>query len=176
MPRRSLLSALPLLKAGFVAAARQSVGVVVITSLVILLASHGLNFQETPTVDDNPEAFWRSISPFLVWAYLLIGTGVALSSGRSVDITAVRIRSACHLVRFVTPQRALKTLIVQLSLSAIVFAVIALRTPEFVIEFGQLLGCEAAAAIIWAGTMSIGVACFGANACAALKAFAEFHT
>lgn len=101
---------------------------------------------------------------------------LALSSGRSVDITAIRIRSASRFVRFATPQSALKTLVVQLSLSAIVLALVAVRTPEFVIEFGRFFGCEAATAIVWAGAMSIGVACFGANAYAALKALAEFRT
>jgi hypothetical protein len=104
------LSVLPLLKAGFVAATRQLAGVAIITSSVILLASHGLIFQGASVVDGNPEGLWRSISPFLVWAYLLIGTGVALSSGRSIDITATRIRSASRLVRFATPQRTLKPL------------------------------------------------------------------
>lgn len=161
---------LALLQAGFVAATRQLAAVMIVTLSVLLLASYGLIFQKTWSMNSEADASWISVLPPLIWAYLLIAAGLALSTGRWIDITATRIRRASHFVPFTTPQRALKILVAQLSLSALLFALIAWRTPEFVIEVGQRLGSEPAAVIVWAGAMSIGLACFGATAHAALKA------
>jgi len=80
------------------------------------------------------------------------------------------MRRAAYFVRFVSARHALEALALQLSLSAIMFAAMALRTPQFIIQIDQYFGSEFVAAIGWAGAMSTGVACFGASAHAVLKA------
>jgi hypothetical protein len=171
-PLKALPSMLTFLQAGFVAAARQLAAVTIITLSVLLLASYELIFQRVPSMDSEADAFWISVLPLLIWTYLLIAAGFALSTGRWIDVTATHIRRASHLVRFTTPERALKILSTQLSLSALLFSLIAWRTPEFVIAVGQHLGSESGAVIGWAGAMSICLACFGATAHAALRALA----
>jgi hypothetical protein len=62
-------------------------------------------------------------------------------------------------------------LILQLGLPAVAFAALAFRTlPELIIEIARKFGCRSAAVAVWGATMSTGLACFGANATAALKA------
>jgi hypothetical protein len=99
-----------------------------------------------------------------------IRCGIFLTSDRSIGLTAKRIRHASRLMRFVPPGHTLRTLVAQFGIAAVVFAVFALRTPpESLIEGSRYFGCAGAASIAWAGIMSIGVACFGASAHAALK-------
>ena len=59
----------------------------------------------------------------------------------------------------------------QFGLAAILLAILALREPPNTITVVvEYFGVGWAASIIWAGVMSVGVACFGASAHAALKA------
>ena len=69
------------------------------------------------------------------------------------------------------PTDALMTLVVQLVICAIIFAMFALElAPEMLIKGATHYGYAPAASIIWGATLSLGVACFGASAHAALKA------
>jgi hypothetical protein len=114
---------------------------------------------------------FASISPLLTWIYLLTALGVALTSNRFVDFTTARIRGASRLMRPTEPDHATKTLLVQLWLAAIGFAVLALRSPpDSFVEAGRYYGFTCAASIAWPGIMSIGAASFGASAQAAKKA------
>ena len=62
-------------------------------------------------------------------------------------------------------------LLILLWLGAAGFAVVALQTPQqFLVDLGHHFGWGDAFIIIWPGTMSIGTACFGANAHATMKA------
>jgi hypothetical protein len=163
-----------LLHAGLVVAGRHFGAVVIVTLSISLLASHGLTVEEAFATGGNNEAIWISASPFLIRAYLLIATGLALSTGRSIFYTALYFRHVSRLIRIVSPQLELKTLAVQLGLSAIMLAVLAVRAPEFIVEVGRQFGLAAATSTIgWAGAMSIGVACMGASAHAALKALGD---
>jgi hypothetical protein len=68
------------------------------------------------------------------------------------------------------------TLVLQLGISAIAFAVFALRTPpKTLIEAATYFECVSAVSIIWPATMSVGVACFGASTHAALKALKAYR-
>jgi hypothetical protein len=59
----------------------------------------------------------------------------------------------------------------QFGLGAILLAILALREPPNTITVVvEYFGVGSADSIIWAGAMSVGVACFGASAHAALKA------
>jgi hypothetical protein len=161
---------LRLLQAGLVVAGRQLVAVLVITLLASLLTSHNFAVQEASSMSSGTESSRIFLSQLLIWAYLLFAVGFALTGDRSIDLTAKRIRHASRLMRFVPPGHASRTLVAQFGIAAVVFAVFALRTPpDSLIEGSRYFGCAGVASIAWAGIMSIGVACFGASAHAALK-------
>ena len=160
---------LSLMHAGLVAAVRQLGAAISITLSAYFLSSHVFVVQKAPATGSGAEAVANYVS-LLTWAYLLVALGLALSSCRSVNLTAACMRRAANFVRFVSARHALEALVLQLSLSAIMFAAMALRTPQFIIQIDQYFGSEFVAAIGWAGAMSTGVACFGASAHAALKA------
>jgi hypothetical protein len=77
-------------------------------------------------------------------------------------------------MRRLGPEHVLKNLVVLFNFSAIMFAVLGLLTPpEALTSVSGYFGRAYAASIIWPDAMSIGVACFGANAHAALKALSN---
>jgi hypothetical protein len=149
---------LQLLHAGIVAVGRQLTAVIVI-SLILFLA--------TPV----NETFWLSATPFLTWGYLLMATGFALTSDQSIDLTVIRIYRGSYLMQLVAPKHALKALVAQFGVAAVLFAILGLRPPpQSIIVVVQYLGCGSAASVIWPAVMSIGVACFGASAHATVRA------
>lgn len=159
-----------LVLAGLVAACTQFVAATVATLMVFSAARHGLI---APTlVCPDTEQLPVSVPSLLTWIFLLTAIGIALTSGRFVDFTTAHIRRASRLMWPAEPDRATKTLLGQLWLAAMGFAILALRPPPHVwIEAGGYLGPGCTASIVWPGVMSIGLACFGANAHAARKAF-----
>jgi hypothetical protein len=161
-----------LFQAGLVAACAQLVAVALATLLIFLAARHDLITPTLAEICPNVEASPSSILPLLPWIYLLTAIGIVLTSGRFVDFTAAHIRRASRLMRPAEPEHATKALLVQLWLTAVGFAILVLRPPPHVwIEVGRYFGASCAASIVWSGMMSIGLACFGANAHAARKAF-----
>jgi hypothetical protein len=146
------------LHAGIIAARRQLVALVALTLILLLITQ----------ITEN---FWPSTTPLLPWGCLLVAFGFALTSGRSVELTARRIRRGSHLVQVVGPRHVLMALTAQFGLAAILLAILALREPPHpIIVVAEYFGVGSAASIIWAGATSVGVACFGASAHAALKA------
>ena len=103
---------LRLLRAGLVASGYQLGSVVIVTLLALFSVSHDINLQSMPTTPDS-ESFWISISPFLIWAYLLTAAGWALTGGQFIDLTVNRIRKA-----FYPGEEDLKALAVQLAIPA----------------------------------------------------------
>jgi hypothetical protein len=88
---------------------------------------------------------------------------------RQVDLTARRLKDGFRRLSPRDPYRAASSLLVQLSLTSIGLAVLAIRPPPgFVLSLGSTLGSAGYGALAWPATMSIGVAAFGANAHAAL--------
>ncbi|CAN7679902.1 hypothetical protein LJR231_005470 [Phyllobacterium sp. LjRoot231] len=161
-----------LFQAGLVAACAQLVAAALATLMVFLAARSGLIAPTFAEICPNFEASPSSVSPLLTWIYLLTAIGIALTSGRFVDFTAAHIRRASRLMRPVEPEHATKALLVQLGLTTIGFAILTLRRPPHVwIDVGHYFGAACAASIAWSAMMSIGLACFGANAHAARKAF-----
>ena len=147
-----------LLHAGIVAARRQLAALVVFT-LVLSLAAQ---------ITENS---WASTTPLLPWGCLLVAFGFALTSSRSIEVTARRIRRGSDLLQVVGTKHVLMALTAQFGLAAILLAILALREPPNTITVVvEYFGVGAAASIIWAGVMSVGVACFGASAHAALTA------
>ena len=147
-----------LLHAGIVAARRQLATLVVLTLVLLLTAQF-------------TENSWLSTTPLLPWGCLLVALGFALTSGRSIEVTARRIRRGSDLFQVVGPKHVLMALTAQFGLAAILLAILALREPPNTITVVvEYFGVGWAASIIWAGVMSVGVACFGASAHAILTA------
>lgn len=166
---------LKLLQAGLVAAGRQLAAVVIVTLLTSRLASHDLIIRDASTISCGTETIGISTS-ILISMYLLVAAGLALTKDKSVELTAAWIVHGCSLMRLAKPKDALTTLVFQLGISAIAFAIFALRTPpEPLIDAATYFGCASAASIIWAATMSVGVASFGASTHAALKALKTYR-
>ncbi|MGA8885795.1 MAG: hypothetical protein WB489_03915 [Pseudolabrys sp.] len=147
-----------LLHAGIIAARRQLAALGVFT-LGLLLTAQFI------------ENAWPSITPLLSWGCLLVAFGFALTSGRSIEVTARRIRRGSDLSQVGGPKHVLMALTAQFGLAAILLAILALREPPHIITIvAEYFGVGSAASIIWAGVMSVVVACFGAISHAALKA------
>ena len=162
---------LRLFQAGLVAACIQFIAVGLATLFAFLSVRNELIVSALSCGGSDFDSPLTSIFPLLIWVYLLTALGVALTSGRSVDFTAARIRRSSRLMRPTEPDYGAKTLLVLLWLAAIGFAILALRPPpDSFIEAGRYFGFTCAAWIAWSGMMSIGAASFGANAQAARKA------
>jgi hypothetical protein len=93
-----------LLHAGIVAGRRQLAALVVFT-LVLLL---------TAQITENS---WPSTTPLLPWGCLLVAFGFALTSGRSIEVTARRIRRGSDLFQVVGPKHVLMALTAQFGLA-----------------------------------------------------------
>jgi len=165
------ISTLRLIQAGLIAACLQAIAVAVITGSVLLYLRAGFS-RSSPLIYANqfsPQL--TSALPFLTWAYLLTALGIILTGTRFVDATAFYLRIASRRMPSFAPGGAAKTLLVQLWIAAVGFAVLALRPPPgALVELAATLGCPVVAAIAWPGMMSIGAADFGANAHAAAAA------
>jgi hypothetical protein len=161
---------LRLLHAGLVAAGLQLGAVVTVTLLVMLPALDGSTFNSPPSALRTPESVWNHVCPFLVWSYLIIATGIALTGGRFVVYTAEHIRTAverAHLDR----EQALMRPLVGLVIPAIIVGSFALEPPPaFLVEATGYFGCAATASCLWAAVMSVAVACLGAMAHAVKRA------
>jgi hypothetical protein len=126
---------LRLLQAGLVAAGRQLVAVLVIILLASLLTSHNFAVQDASAMSSGTEGSLISLSQLLIWAYLLLAVGFALTSGRWIGLTAKRIHHASRLMRFVPSGHASRSLVALFGIGAVVFAIFALRAPpELLIE------------------------------------------
>ena len=164
-----------LLQAGLVAAGRQLVAVVIITLLASRLASVDLLVRGASTISRGTQNI-GILASLLLWMYLLVATGLALTKSQSVELTAAWIGHACSRMRLAKPEDALMMLVLQLGISAIAFAIFALRTPpEMLIDAATYLGFGSPVSIIWAATMSVGIAFFGASTHAALKALKVYR-
>ena len=158
-------------RAGIVAARRQLIAVVIVSVAVFLLPSHNLTGRDALWIESDVEAFRISVSQLLKWTYLLIAVGLASTTDRPIDLTAERVRRAFKIIRLSAPAHTLKALAFQLGLATIMLAGFTLSTPpELLVALGRNFGCACIASIGWAGTMSIGVAFFGASTHAILRA------
>ena len=118
------------------------------------------------------ESELQSAARLLMWIYLFLAVGIALTRSRFIDETAGRFREAARRFYPPEPDLACKALFVQLSAASGGLAVLALRPPPgFLIAAANTSGWGPAAMLIWPGVMSVGFAAFGANAHAAGRAF-----
>jgi hypothetical protein len=158
---------LRLFQAGAVAAFIQCVLILLTTPLVLIYGRYVINIQLLP----DAESTNASVVPFLKLIYILTSIGAALTTHRFVDITAQNIRRASRIMRPSEPAEAAHRLLVMCWFAAFGCAGLALYSPPQVLSAAaDYLGSADAAAIMWPGIMSVGVAAFGANAQAAAKA------
>lgn len=156
---------LRLLHAGLVASGCQLSSVVIVTLLALFFTSHDIMLQSRLATTDS-DSFWISISPFLIWAYLLTAAGWGLTGGRFIKRSVDGFRSTSY-----PREEALMALVVQLVIPAIFLATLALESPpDFLVEAAGYFGHAAIASVVWGAAISIAVAFCGATAHAALKA------
>jgi len=163
---------LRLFQAGFVAACFQLVAVALVTPVVLALMRQGLIVSLSTSLGwDTTAPSMETQSSIITWTYLIVSLGVALTDNRFLDSTAMHIRRISHLKYFSRPNLVMAFLLILLCLGATGFTMLALQTPpKFLVDLGYYFGWGGIVSIIWPGTMSIGVVCFGANAHAALRA------
>src|SRR5262245_11912533 len=140
---------LPLLRAGILASCQQLVVVLVLTLALFLTEPN-----------DGDLSLSSARLSFFTWSYVLVAAGLALTSTRSVNLTADRMYRA-SVNRQSTSKSALMIVAAQFSLAAILCAILALRhPPQAVAAIAELCGTGPAAPIVWAAFMSIAVAGF----------------
>ena len=165
------MTILRLFHAGLVAAAAQliAVGLVTIMTFRFVLDRYPDFFE--PDFCSDADCQSVAVLQYLSWGYLLTACGVALTGHRAIDATASRIRHASRNMRPGEPDRATRILLSLLSVSTAASAVCALSpAPVILTLIGRHFACVCVASIIWSGTMSVGVASFGTNARAAIRA------
>ena len=156
------------LRAGFTAALLQLAAVTALTAVVFPL--RGLCV-EISTPGSGPDISRISTPRLLVFAYLAIAAGVAMTNNRSIGLTTKHIRRASRKMAPMMPGRASQFLLAQSGFAAVLFAVVALRPPpDILVDAARTLGCDGAAQLVWAGVMSTAAACFGATTQAAFRA------
>ncbi|WP_141237217.1 hypothetical protein [Sphingopyxis sp. GW247-27LB] len=161
--RRSLLW---LLQAGTVAARRQLLAVLIVTSLFGLLSKSGL---AGPLL--TPGSSGRlEVSPALTWSYLLLAVNSAILPKHLIASTAAQIRLITRRLSPMNPNKEAIELSSMLWLAAISDGVLTVTPPPaLLLTVSGYFRCSTAGAIGWVALMSIGVAFFGANGLAARK-------
>lgn len=153
-------------QAGLVAARRQLLSVLIMTSLLGLLAKFGL---ATPLLVSSGAGRFE-VSPALTWSYLLLAANSAILPNSLIESTAARIRLTARRLSPRNPYLAVEELCSMLWLSAIADGVLVVATPPtIVLIISGYFQCIAVGAIGWAALMSVGAAFFGANGLAARK-------
>ncbi|UDL90677.1 hypothetical protein LGH82_04920 [Mesorhizobium sp. PAMC28654] len=159
-----------LFQAGFFAACIQCMAAGLATVVILLTVRHVPIILVSPNVGADTPSEFEALLPILRGSYLAIALVIALTNNPVVYFTAERIRFASHLMRPSDPDYATKSLLTQLTLASIGFAILALRPPPTALLDAVSGGCAWAASVTWSGFMSIAVAGFGANAQAAKRA------
>lgn len=162
---------LSLFRAGLVAACVQCMATGIVTIAAFSAVRYGGPIPGTPDLETNTISKLDALLPLLRWCYFLIALGVALTSHRFVDLTAARIRVASRLMHQAEPDHATKSLLTQLTLASIGFAMLGLRpAPDLWVTIAGHFGCGWLGSAAWSSLMSVGAASLGANAFAARRA------
>ena len=89
---------------------------------------------------------------------LLVAVGLALTGGRSINLTASRIRSRTRRMRLAAVEECFVGARRPIRLAAVLLTISGLRTPPGAMAVAaQYCGYASAAPIVWAATMSAGV-------------------
>jgi hypothetical protein len=161
---------LRLFQAGIFAACIQCMAAGLVTFVMLLSVRHVPIVLVPPDAGAGTESEFDALLPILRGIYLAMALVIALTNNPVVYFTAERIRFASYLMRPSDPDYATRSLLTQLTLASIGFAVLALRPPPASLLDAVSGGCAWAASVTWSGVMSIAVAGFGANAPAARRA------
>jgi|SRR5689334_8078710 len=145
---------LQLLHAGIVASRRQFMVVLALTAVFFVVELSGAN---------------RPLSRlFLTWSYVLVAVGMALTSGKAIDLTVAQLR---RTNRRLTSKPTLRLAAAHCGLAAVLLSILVLQSPPAtILTIAELCGLGSVASIVWPGLMSLGVAGFGAMAYASVKA------
>lgn len=155
--------------AAIVGMARQVVAVLTIMLLFRFFETFSASSTDEFLASRNALQSWHLAFPYLSASFILLAYGIALTSGRSVNLAAGRIALAVGKIRMKRSKQLLMGLSVQFGLGSIVTAVLALRTP---CEITSTIRCFSNPIydVVWAGVLSVVVAGCGANAHASVKA------
>ena len=108
---------LQFLHAGIIAACRQVVALLVCTLILLLVAS-------------ITESFWLVTGPHVIWGYLLVAGGFALTTGKSIDQTAECIRHVSNRMETASRNSVAMVLVSQVGFAAFLLAVLARCEPR----------------------------------------------
>ena len=149
-----------LFRAGIIAICRQVAAVLVLTSLLLLTAPRDGSFSSS-----------NARLSLLTWSYVLVAVGLALTTSRSISVTAARLNRASYVMRRGASKPILMTIVAQFGLAAVLCMVLALWRPALaVLVIAEFFGDDSVASVIWPALMSAEVAGFGATAYAGIKA------
>lgn len=158
---------LQLFSAGIFACGVQSIAV---TITILFFLQSGLLEPRSIVIGSETAAPITKVTVLLTGVYLLTALGLALSRNRFVTATALRLRHSSRRLYSVNPGYARKVLLVQLTIAALGFGVLALRPPPLpLVQFADANGCADVVPLVWPAIMSIAAAAFGANAHAAAE-------
>ena len=111
------------LHAGIIAGRRQLAALVALT-LVLLLVTPQDYITQNSSAPNKAEIVPMPAAPLFTWAALLVALGFALTSSRSIGVTASRIQRASRFQKTTgSAQYILMALVAQFGLAAILFAV-----------------------------------------------------
>jgi hypothetical protein len=116
------------LHAGIIAGRRQLAALVALT-LVLLLVTLQDYITQNSSAPNKAEILPVPAAPLFTWAALLVALGFALTSSRSIGVTASRVQRASRFLGTGSAQYTLMALVAQFGLAAILFAVFALQAP-----------------------------------------------
>ena len=167
---RYRLTVFHVFQAGLVSAGIQFIASIFITFVVLVLTRVNLIGSPAPQLDLATDNSVAQVTSFLTWAYFVTAIGTIFTNNRFVRMSAAYLQATSLLVKSSEPDHVIKSLVAPLWFSSIGFAVLALRPPEFVLEFDRYLGFVDVFPLEWSLAMTIGLAYFGANTRAALRA------
>jgi hypothetical protein len=166
-----LKAVLRLFQAGFVAACLQLIAAALMTLIVFAVIRNGLIAPLLASPGSSAAGTsLETQSSILTGTYLILSLGAALTENRFTDFTAMNIRQLSHSKKSPNPNLAMVFLLILFWLCAAVFVAVALQTPKRLANLGLNYGWGDVFSVVWPGTMSVGAACFGANAHATMKA------
>lgn len=129
-----------LFHAGFVAATRQLLAIIIVTLGFALLSRQGLVGPLIVSTTGDHVA----VTPAVSWSYLLIAVNSALTKKEVLDATAARIRYASRRMGPTKPNRVIKRLSAYLWLAAVSQAVLTLLpAPTILLSASESLGSVA---------------------------------
>jgi len=150
----------------------QLIAVALVTPvLLIMMTPRSIAFLSAALGSDFTVPPVETQSLILTGAYLIMSLGVTLTESPALDSSATYIRRIAHMKDFSSPTLVMVLALMSFCLCAAGLTALALLAqPRVFIDFENHYGWSYLLWNIWSAAMSIGIACFGANAYATLRA------